>query len=261
MKKIIYIGLWVVFFLGTIALLSASKVKQGSKICEELQIKIDTKSGMHFITNDDISVHLRKMNMNPIGKPMSEVSIEDLEKTISTIPEIKNAEVYSTIDGKIGIEIEQRVPVVRVIKNNGSSFYIDEDGYQMKVSEKYYPRLLVVTGYVSDETTDLSARRIALDPIKSKSFKMDDIFKLVRFINKDKFWKAQIQQIDITRSGEIELIPTAGDHRIIFGTLENMEGKFNKLFIFYKEGLSNAGWEFYKTVNVKYKHQIICTKK
>lgn len=261
MKKIIYIGLWVVFFLGTITLLSSTKIKQGSKICEELLIKIDTKSGMHFISKDDIILHLRKVNMSPVGKPMSEISIKDLEETIASIPEIKNAEVYTTIDGKIGIEIEQRVPVVRVISNNGNSFYIDEEGYQMEVSEKYFPRLLVVTGYVNDGTTDLSARRIALDPVKSKTFKMDEIFKLVRFINKDKFWQAQIQQIDITRKGEIELIPTAGDHRIIFGTLDNMEGKFNKLFVFYKEGLSNAGWEFYKTVNVKYKHQIICTKK
>ncbi len=261
MKKIVYIGLWVVFVLGTITLLSSTKIKQGSKVCDEMLIKIDTKSGMHFITDDDIILHLRKTNMYPIGKSMSDISVEDLEKSIITIPEIENAEVYTTIDGKIGIEIEQRVPIVRIFNRNGYSFYIDENGYQMKVSEKYFPRLLAVTGYVNDEITDLSAREIALNPDKRKSFKMDEIFKLVRFINKDKFWNAQIQQIDITQSGEIELIPTAGDHRIIFGTLENMEGKFNKLFIFYKEGLSNTGWENYKTVNIKYKHQIICTKK
>lgn len=261
MKRLIYIGLWVVFFIGTITLLTSTKMKQGSKSCDEMLIKIDTHSGMHFISNDDIILHLRQTNMYPIGKTMSEINVKDLEKSIASIPEIKKAEVYTTIDGKIGIEIEQRVPIVRIINRNGSSFYIDEDGYQMTVSEKYFPRLLVVTGYVNDEKTDLSAREIALNPNKKDTYKMDEIFKIVRFINKDKFWKAQIQQIDITRNGDIELIPTAGDHRIIFGTLDNMKGKFNKLLVFYKEGLSNAGWDNYKTVNIKYKHQIICTKK
>lgn len=261
MKKTIYIVLWVVFVIGTITMLSFTKLKQGNRICDDLSIKIDTESGMYFIDNDDVLVHLRTNNLYPVGKKIKEIDIKVLEKSLTSIPEIKSANVFISIDGKVGIDITQRVPIVRVFNRSGNNFYIDEEGFQMAVSEKYFPRLLVVTGYVNDENTDLSARQIALDIEKKKKFKMDEIFKLVRFIVKDKFWNAQIQQIDINREGEIELIPTAGDHRIIFGSLENMEAKFNKLFVFYTEGLSNTGWENYKTINLKFKHQIICTKK
>jgi cell division protein FtsQ len=138
---------------------------------------------------------------------------------------------------------------------------LDEEGFQMPVSEKYSPRVLVFTGNIYDPSTELSARELDLSPELDKMYMADEIFKLAKFIKDDEFWSAQIQQVNVNSKSEFELIPTVGDHRVMFGNLENMEGKFNKLFVFYKEGLNNTDWEKYDTINVKFKHQIICTKK
>ncbi len=261
MNKTIHIVLWVGFFLGTVILLAFSKSKQSNKECNSLIIDIDTETGMHFITEEDIIIHLRRNNNNPVGMKMGEIDILDLEKSIRKIPEIKSAEVFKKMNGEIGIKIHQRVPVVRVFNQSGRNFYIDEDGFQMPVSEKFSPRVLVFTGNINDPATDCSARELDLDPVLDKMYMADEIFKLAKFINDDDFWKAQIQQVNVNHAGEFELIPTVGNHRVMFGTLENMEGKFKKLFVFYKEGLNNTDWEKYDTINVKFKHQIICTKK
>jgi cell division protein FtsQ len=47
----------------------------------------------------------------------------------------------------------------------------------------------------------------------------------------------------------------------VFGTGDDIEIKFEKLMLFYKEGLSRVGWDKYSTINLKYKNQIVCTKK
>ncbi len=39
---------------------------------------------------------------------------------------------------------------------------------------------------------------------------LKDIYYLVNYINDDKFWSAQIDQIYVDRNDEIDLIPRAG---------------------------------------------------
>ena len=60
----------------------------------------------------------------------------------------------------------------------------------------------------------------------------------------------------------MELYPAVGGHKIIFGTTEDMEEKFEKLKVFYKEGLSSIdSWTNYSVINLKYKNQVVCIKK
>ena len=81
-----------------------------------------------------------------------------------------------------------------------------------------------------------------------------------KYVDKNNFWKSQIQQIYINLDEEIELIPRVGRHKIIFGDVSDMDEKFKKLMIFYKKGLHYTGWNKYKTINLKFKNQIVCTK-
>ena len=95
----------------------------------------------------------------------------------------------------------------------------------------------------------------------------EDFLKLinfVRWIEDDQFWSAEIVQIDAstTPSGalELELVPRSGNYTILFGSIENVEQKFDKLMRFYKEGLNNRGWDRYSTINIKYEGQVVCSK-
>jgi len=88
-----------------------------------------------------------------------------------------------------------------------------------------------------------------------------DLFKLSSFITQDQFLKAQIEQIYVTKTGEFELIPKVGRHLIIFGGIEDMENKFDKLLVFYHQGMNKTGWDKYKTINLKFENQVVCSKK
>ena len=87
---------------------------------------------------------------------------------------------------------------------------------------------------------------------------------VVEQIKDDSFWGAEIVQFvaDTTTMGDItlRLVPRSGDFIIEFGTLGNGEEKLSKLQRFYDNGLSSIGWSEYKTIDVRYDKQVICTK-
>ena len=57
------------------------------------------------------------------------------------------------------------------------------------------------------------------------------------------------------------MIPRVGNHSVIIGDDSFLDDKFSKLFIFYREGLNKKGWNNYSSINLKYKDQVVCTKK
>ena len=84
---------------------------------------------------------------------------------------------------------------------------------------------------------------------------------VTNYVRTHDFWNAQIEQVYVNADGELELIPRVGNQTILFGDEKGMEEKFSKLYTFYKEGLSKTGWNQYKTINVTFKDQVVCSKK
>jgi cell division protein FtsQ len=68
------------------------------------------------------------------------------------------------------------------------------------------------------------------------------------------------EQIYVGDDFEIELIPKVGNHKILIGNIENLDDKFSRLLLFYKQGLMRKGWENYSVINLKFKNQVVCTK-
>jgi cell division protein FtsQ len=62
----------------------------------------------------------------------------------------------------------------------------------------------------------------------------------------------------VANDGGIILVPTFGNTNIDFGLAMNIETKFKKLAIFYKQIIPNRGWNTYRWVRLKYKNQLIC---
>jgi hypothetical protein len=47
----------------------------------------------------------------------------------------------------------------------------------------------------------------------------------------------------------------------VFGTGEDIDTKFRKLYIFYDDVLNKVGWNKYSIVNLSYKDQVVATRK
>ncbi|MDP4265994.1 MAG: FtsQ-type POTRA domain-containing protein [Bacteroidota bacterium] len=230
-------------------------------ICKNLIINIDTVNGKnYFIDENDIKRILSETGNDVIGKPLYKINLNQIEKTINNDPSVDKAEVYSKLDGTIKIKVRQRVPILRIMNKRNESYYIDEKGGLMPVSEKYSARVLVANGYISQP---YSSYKVLFnnkgDSIVNKTL-ISDLFLLAKFIRNSEFWNSQIDQIYVNENTEIELVPKTGEHEIILGDIEDMKDKFNKLMVFYLKGLNYIGWDIYKTINLKYKNQVVCSK-
>ncbi|MBK9413800.1 MAG: hypothetical protein IPN61_10385 [Bacteroidetes bacterium] len=253
-------GAVIVAFLIT---LGFSEHRQDVMPCSDVEVAIIDTLGHNFVEEGEIMELVKNKFGTLQGKPLSSINISLLEKIINTNPFIADAEVFSTIDGKIKIEVKQRMPVVRIVNVKDESFYIDDQGVFMPLSGDYTARVAVANGYIFD--TESERRVTVYDGEKKdtaiKLSRIDEIFHVADYIYHHEFWNAQIEQIYVNAEGDIELIPRVGSQNIVLGNSEKLEKKLNKLLLFYREGLSKTGWNKYKTINLKYEGQVVCTKK
>ena len=90
---------------------------------------------------------------------------------------------------------------------------------------------------------------------------INGIYELAMFLDRNPFWNAQIEQIYVAENGDLYLSPRVGNQQIVFGDLNNIETKFDKLASFYNNIVPSVGWIEYDVVNLKYKDQIVCKKR
>ena len=88
----------------------------------------------------------------------------------------------------------------------------------------------------------------------------NNLLKMINIINEDEFFSKIISEIEIDSDKNIIIHPQFSKQKIIFGYPDNFEDKFEKIILFYKKIVPAKGWNTYRTVNVKFKNQIICDK-
>ena len=212
------------------------------KVCQDLQVVVKDSLDKHFVSESDLVTILKKADLNPIKKPMDAINTDRIETELKKNEMIARIEAYKTPSGIIKLEVEQKIPILRVISSRGN-FYVDNLGTTMPVSFRYVADVPLVSGYVEKELA------------------VTDLYKFALFLQENEFWNNQIEQIYVHPDNEVELIPRVGNHRIVLGTFDDFQEKLDNLRLFYDKVIPKAGWEKYSIINLKYKDQIVCTKR
>ena len=216
--------------------------KPNDTVCSGMELIINDSIDYGFISKREVIRLLSNKKLSSIGKNLSEINIRALEDELKQHPLISNAECYHTPDNLIGIEITQRIPILRIMASNGEQYYIDDKAHTMPIPNSA-ANVAIVTGSVD------------------KAFATKELYDFGMFLQQHPLWKAQIQQINVTSAKELELVPQVGDHIIFLGKAGNYENKFERLKTFYKKGLNEIGWNKYSRISLEFDNQIICTKK
>ncbi|WP_439881956.1 cell division protein FtsQ/DivIB [Pontibacter sp. MBLB2868] len=214
-----------------------------------MTIKVDNEYNNYFIGDKEVRDLLtREGERNLEGLPNHNIDLKNLEKRIEANKFVNDAEVFRGLDGNIHVKVKQNRPIARIIRPD-QDVYIDVEGHTLPLSDRYTARVIPVTK---------SALIKSLDNGFFQDSTGEDYLSLLKFIENDQFWKAQIAQMHIDGKGKVSFLPQVGEHTIEFGKPTEVEAKFRKLMIFYKEVLPVMGWDKYKRVNVEYEDQIIC---
>lgn len=215
----------------------------------DVRISIENLHENHYLDEKDVLKLMRLNTENIRGASISKLNFSEIEGRIRQSPYVSNAELYSDLKGNIMVNVSLRRPLARVIQSDGPDAYIGEDGTIMPVSEKFYSRVVLVSG---DFVPHFLKLRNVNEIEEGKR-----LMEMLEMIHEDTFWNAQVAQIDLDRKGKAVLYPQVGDETIEFGRPLELEEKFRKLRIFYKEILPRVGWNKYERINVEYEGQVV----
>lgn len=235
--------------LVLLSLIAFVEKRRSTRACEQVTVKVENQYQNYFLNENDIHQLMTNTGAEQLlGAYYSDLNLKELEKRIETHKYVKSANVYKDLKGNVIVSAFQNRPIARIMQAGAPDAYISTDGEILPMSERYTARVMLVSGPF---TSNLVKQTLAEE-------ENQQIFKLIRYIESNRFWKAQISQIDIKADGEITLYPQVGKQYIEFGKAEDIPDKFYKLNIFYKQILPRKGWSSYKKVNLKYQNQIVC---
>ncbi len=225
---------YVLVAATVLTLMSFAAKRNHELICKGVVVNIEDENVKGFIDRSDIMEIVRSKGKKIIGNKVADINTFMLEKIIDANPHVLKAEVYSTIDGWVHIDVQQRTPIVRIINSKGENFYIDNQGKFMPLSEKYSEPVMVASGQIAE---GLVQQKLGLDvnglPLPDDSLgklpMLSQVFLLAEHLKRDSSWDAMFEQIYVDENGEIELIPRLGNNYILLGNIANLDEKLNLL--------------------------------
>ena len=215
-------------------LLSFSLKRFSQKRLENIAVNLE-QSPVYFIDEKDIREMVKKYN--PTRK-IGDVDIPSLEKKINALPAVDSANVYLNMNGKLNLDIKQRVPAFRLNKD-GRDFYVDAKGVEFPTSRNYSHPSMLVTGDVPREDYEKLAElieKIDRDPFSKKFF---------IGISKDK--------------DNYNLLTSEANYKVEIGDLDNIDFKVKGFKTFVEKYLVYQDSEKYNKISVKYDNQIVTT--
>ena len=221
---------------------------------EKVIVEIKPLEGdIYLVTKPILATILKKKYKQKFkGSNIEDLDLTEIERVIEKNKYVKDAQVYIDARNGMHIKVIQRNPVLRVLSANEPSFFLDEEGIKIPYQKDAVMRLPVLTGNLPVFKPEMLSKQGSV---------YEDVFQLMQALKGDNFMRSLTEQVFFNERKELCIMPKMGDHVIILGDGENAARKFRKLEVFYKKAMPKEGWNTYKSINLKYKDQVVATRK
>ena len=228
------------FLLGLVVFLYAfSSFKNNSRPVSSVNVQFTGEDNV-FITSEMVNKLLIQSQKKLYFLPKDAIDLKETEFLLESNDMIKSAQVYLTVNGEVRVKVEQKRPIARVASDD--VFYIDEDGFRMPLSSQHSARVPLAYGIVDEAD-------------------LETVYKVALTVYKDSFLKTYVTEIHQNENKEISLKLRLLDFEVLVGTLDNLEIKLQNLKAFYQKAKKDTMLDVYKSVNLQFDNQVVCTKK
>ena len=215
--------------------------RQSDQVCSDVIIVLDAPIDKQLLSKEYVQDQLEHWYNGGIsGRNRDAVDLLDIELKLEALPAVKNAEVSFDLRGVLYIDIQQRIPCLRVVKSNGESYYLDNE--EMVIPNR-----------------GLDPARVPVVVATRSAAMIKKVYTLSTHVQENPFMEALTEQIFVNVKGDLIIVPKIKNQRIIVGDTSDLEDKFQRLEEFYRSGLNEIGWDKYRTINLKFKEQIVCS--
>ena len=225
-SKTTYLLLMLIILLGCYVF---TQSKSKDLIISKLHFNF-TGGGARFLDKEIVNKLLIQSTDSMFFKQKDMVALNKIEQHLLEHPVIKKAELFTIPQGELYIEIEERLPVVRIQAEQG--FYLDETASKIPLSRRFSAKVPLFYGELKEENMQALVQLIS--EFSSDAFLTEEVI--------DFQWKENAFVLGL-RSFPFEVVwgeQNAFDQkaeklkRFCAYTLENKEKTFNRINLTYK---------------------------
>ena len=239
MKKKIWIYTKMIMLLaGLSALFAFSEQRHAKRKVNNISVRFVGEENL-YITEASINKLLKQKWREPSGIAEENIVLSTVENHLDQNPMIAKSEVYLTVNGTLGVEVTQRIPLVRIMSS--APYYLDTEGEPMPLSGNYSARVPLVNHVAQKD--------------------LDNVYLMAKTIDRDSFLKKHITDIQKNDAGDFEWHIRTFDFVIILGTAEHLDRKIKNFKAFYQKAKKDNMLDVYETINLTYTNQVVCIKK
>ncbi len=208
-----------------------------------VEINVRDNMSRKFVSAADIDMELDSISGWITSLSHDSLDTYQIEKRLTEKDNLEKANCVVLNDGSLRIDVVPMIPVARVFDNSGYNYYINRGGKKMKASIRYSMDVPVITGNFTGRNTPELA------------------FPLLDYLNTDPDMAAFTSSINIARNSDVILVPSIKGHVVNMGDSTDLPNKIARLKVFYKKVLPVKGWEYYDTISVKWRGQVVAKRR
>lgn len=210
--------------------------------CKGIEINIAEGNSTDSVTKKGIMNEINRFPAKIVGTQISSIDTRALEKHLSSYPQFEDVVCNFTPTGILNVTVTPMVAELRVFEDS-ASYYINKQGKRMASKASFFVDVPVVSGKFNDKFTPAH------------------LLPVTRFIANDPVLNNLVGMVYGQDDDNIILIPRIHGHVINFGDTNRLEDKRKALLAVYRKVLPYKGWEEYDTISVKFRGQVVATRR
>lgn len=223
--------------LGVILIAVLSVILIGYTKVRGIEIDVQYPSNLVIIQKNDIEQTLKKQYGDLLSYKRNQIDKDDIQLTLESNNFVHSVFVSMSPSGILRITVKQKNIVARCFNNEGSSYYVDEQGGKI-FNTDYVAHCLIISGKGIDTNAYILASKI----------------------NKDKVLIDWISEIYVNKK-DIKLFSSQGDFSITIGDKQDWDIELQKLHYLFAYAFQSEGWDDYVNIDLRFHNQAVCTKK
>lgn len=230
--------------LGYVALAFAFVHEEnGKRICKGIDLRIEGNSLPDSVLRQGVSSQLARYKKPLKGAPLETIDLQNLEDYLSGFSNFEWVECSVDPDSRLRITISPIKAEVRVFTDGGPSYYLNRYGKRIQADAEFFVDVPVL-----------------IAPQKQEG-NLQTALSVIRYVAEDPDLGPLIAAYKIDGPHDIILIPRLHGHVVNFGDSTRLDQKKAALLTAYRKILPVKGWNTYDTVCVKFKDQIVASRR
>jgi cell division protein FtsQ len=239
-KKTKMLSLSLVVLLAILVLVA--NIWRRQSLVRDIRVDIDYGTADTLVTSLQIEQQIRAAMPHLTSTMLRDVDLKSVQHLAAASPYLSDCKAGTSIGRDVVVFASQRRPIVRICAQQ--EYYLSHDGSRLPISSVGSADVLVASGSISTQSSGEK-----------------EVLTLADYLDSHPQLSPLFDQIYRDANGDLFLVPKLGNHVVQLGSVAELDDKFHRLMEFYTRGLPQVGWEQYDQISVKYRGQVVCTKR